>query len=196
MDKTEQKIMDAAIKVFARKGYDGATTRKIAEAAGVNEVTLFRKFQSKENILRAVITRNREVILKTLDSVLQIEKEEDIKTSLHTLGRSLLEVMRERVNIMVILIAEGRRDPEVAVILESVIKIIVVRISEYFETQLKNGKIRNINPRTASLTFLSYICHMSQLRGVISEDILSNPEEEFDGFIDIFLNGILNAEDN
>lgn len=188
--------MDAAIKVFARKGYDGATTRKIAEAAGVNEVTLFRKFQSKENILRAVITRNREVILKTLDSVLQIEKEEDIKTSLHTLGRSLLEVMRERVNIMVILIAEGRRDPEVAVILESVIKIIVVRISEYFETQLKNGKIRNINPRTASLTFLSYICHMSQLRGVISEDILSNPEEEFDGFIDIFLNGILNAEDN
>jgi len=41
MDKTEQKILDAAIRMFASEGYDGATTRKIAEAADVNEVTLF-----------------------------------------------------------------------------------------------------------------------------------------------------------
>ncbi|MCX9084784.1 MAG: TetR/AcrR family transcriptional regulator [Candidatus Methanoperedens sp.] len=195
MDETEQKILNAAIKVFASEGYGGATTQRIAEVAGVNEVTLFRKFQSKENILRAVITRNREIILKILDSVLQIEKEEDIETSLRTLGRGLLKVMRERVNIMVILIAEGRRNPEVAVILESVIKMVVARISEYFEYQMKNGKMRIINSRTAALTFLSYICHMSQLRGVISEDILGNDEEEFDGFVDIFIKGILNAEE-
>lgn len=196
MDETEKKILNAAIKVFASEGYGGATTQRIAEVADVNEVTLFRRFQSKENILRAVITRNREVILKTLDSVLQIEKEEDIKTSLRTLGRGLLKVMRERVNIMIILIAEGRRNPEVAGILESVIKMVVACISEYFEYQMKNGKMRIINSRTAALTFLSYICHMSQLRGVISEDILGNGEEEFDRFVDIFINGILNAEEN
>lgn len=196
MDKTEQKILNAAIKVFASEGYGGATTQRIAEVADVNEVTLFRKFQSKENILRAVITRNREVILKTLDSLLQIEKEEDIKTSLRTLGRGLLKVMRERVNIMVILIAEGRRNPEVAAILESVIRMVIARISEYFEYQMKNGKMRIINSRTAALTFLSYICHMSQLRGVISDDILGDGEEEFDGFVDIFIYGILSAEEN
>ncbi len=196
MDKTEQKILNAAIRVFASEGYEGATTRKIAEEADVNEVTLFRKFQSKENILRAVITRNREVILKTLDSVLRMEKEEDIETSLRALGRGLMKVMRERVNIMVILIAEGRRNPEVAEILESVVQTIVARISEYFEFQIKNGKMRYINPRTAALAFLSYFCHMSQLRGVISKDILGNSEEEFAGFVDIFINGILSAEEN
>jgi len=194
MDKTKQKILDAAIRVFASEGYSGATTRKIAEVADVNEVTLFRKFKSKENILRAVITINRNVILKTLDSVLRMEKEEDIETCLRTLGMSLMEIMRERVNIMVILIAEGRRNPEIAAILESVIQIIVTRISEYFEFLIKNGKMRPIDPRTAALTFLSYLSYMSQLRGVISENILSNCKEDFDTFIDIFINGILNAE--
>ncbi|NJD54393.1 MAG: helix-turn-helix transcriptional regulator [Candidatus Methanoperedens sp.] len=45
MGKTEQKILEAALRMFAREGYDGATTRRIAEEAGVSEMTLFRKFQ-------------------------------------------------------------------------------------------------------------------------------------------------------
>lgn len=192
MDKTEQKILDAAIKVFASEGYEGATTRKIAEAAEVNEVTLFRKFQSKENILRAVITINRDIILKTLESVLRMEKEENIEMCLRTLGMGLMKVMRERVNIMVILISEGRRNPEIAAILESVIQIIVARISEYFEFLIINGKMRNTDPRTAALTFLCYLSYMSQLRGVISDNVLGSCKEDFDVFIDIFINGILN----
>lgn len=196
MDKTEKKILNAAIRVFASEGYEGATTRRIAEAADVNELTLFRKFQSKENILRAVITGNREVILKTLDPVLSMEKEKDIETSVCALGRGLMKVMRERIDLMVILIAEGRRNPEVAHILDSVVQAIVVRISEYFEFQIKNGKMRHINPRTAALVFLAYLGHMSQLRGIVSEDILGNSEDELDGFIDIFINGILNAQEN
>jgi AcrR family transcriptional regulator len=48
VNKTEQKIMDAALKVFARKGYKGATTRAIAYESGFNELTLFRKFKTKK----------------------------------------------------------------------------------------------------------------------------------------------------
>src|ERR1700757_4369152 len=50
-----QRLLDAAARVFARDGLDGATTRAIAREARVNEVTLFRLFQSKENLLAAVV---------------------------------------------------------------------------------------------------------------------------------------------
>jgi AcrR family transcriptional regulator len=50
-----QRLLDAAAQVFARDGLNGATTRAIARQAGVNEVTLFRLFQSKENLLAAVV---------------------------------------------------------------------------------------------------------------------------------------------
>lgn len=48
MDDTEQRILDAALRVFASEGFTGATTRRIAEEANVAEVTLFRKFKSKK----------------------------------------------------------------------------------------------------------------------------------------------------
>ena len=42
------------MRVFAESGFRGATTRKIAEAAGVNEVTLFRQFKSKAALITEV----------------------------------------------------------------------------------------------------------------------------------------------
>jgi AcrR family transcriptional regulator len=55
---TRQRLLDAAALVFARDGLSGATTRAIAEEAGVNEVTLFRHFQTKERLLAAVVGEN------------------------------------------------------------------------------------------------------------------------------------------
>lgn len=55
---TRQRLLAAAARVFAQHGLNGATTRAIAEAAGVNEVTLFRHFQSKDRLLAAVVGEN------------------------------------------------------------------------------------------------------------------------------------------
>jgi len=48
---TRTHVLTAAARVYGELGFRGATTRKIAEAAGVNEVTLFRQFGSKNALL-------------------------------------------------------------------------------------------------------------------------------------------------
>jgi AcrR family transcriptional regulator len=55
---THDRILSAAARVFARHGLSGATTRVIAEEAGVNEVTLFRHFHTKDRLLAAVVGAN------------------------------------------------------------------------------------------------------------------------------------------
>jgi AcrR family transcriptional regulator len=50
-DDHRQRILHAAARVYAQHGWRGATTRRIAEEAGVNEVTLFRQFGSKDALL-------------------------------------------------------------------------------------------------------------------------------------------------
>jgi AcrR family transcriptional regulator len=55
MNDIRTKILDAALQVFAEQGYRGATTRRIAQEADVNEVTLFRHFGSKEELMRAAV---------------------------------------------------------------------------------------------------------------------------------------------
>jgi AcrR family transcriptional regulator len=54
MDAREQ-LLQAALKVYAASGSRGATTRRIAQEAGVNEVTLFRHFGSKDALLHEAL---------------------------------------------------------------------------------------------------------------------------------------------
>ena len=49
------RILDAAATVYAETGFRGATTRRIAERAGVNEITLFRHFGSKTRLLHEAV---------------------------------------------------------------------------------------------------------------------------------------------
>jgi len=51
---TSERILASAAELFAERGYTGTATRAIAERAGVNEVTLFRKFKNKRGILEAL----------------------------------------------------------------------------------------------------------------------------------------------
>jgi AcrR family transcriptional regulator len=195
---TEQRILDAALKVFASEGYTGATTRRIAEEANVAEVTLFRKFQSKENLLREVLFKNR---ASFLDNLFQPEKNSDLETDLRILGKNVAKVMKDnkedskRRMLMFMLFEEGRRRPEVAEILSSVFQMNITRLREYFEWQIKNGKMRNINPRSASITFISYFVYTSLVRGVFGDSFLGDNDEEIERFIDIFAKGILKVED-
>lgn len=57
---TRERLLKAAAKVFARDGLTGATTREIARMAEVNEVTLFRHFHSKEELISAVVNQTFE----------------------------------------------------------------------------------------------------------------------------------------
>lgn len=56
MDKvdTSIEILKAARDLFSQNGYNATTTKEIAKKAGVNEVTIFRKFQSKQKLFEAV----------------------------------------------------------------------------------------------------------------------------------------------
>lgn len=52
----DSQIFEAVIKTITERGYAGATTRQIAETAGVSEVTLFRKYGSKGDLIRLTIS--------------------------------------------------------------------------------------------------------------------------------------------
>jgi AcrR family transcriptional regulator len=56
-EATSQALLAAGLQVFAERGYDAATTREVAQAAGVNEQLIQRYFGGKEGLLVAIIER-------------------------------------------------------------------------------------------------------------------------------------------
>jgi AcrR family transcriptional regulator len=51
----DEQVFQAAVDIFTARGYHGATTNDIAMAAGINEVTLFRKYGNKANLITQAI---------------------------------------------------------------------------------------------------------------------------------------------
>ena len=62
---SHELLLRAAADIFAVAGWRGATTRRIVEAAGVNEVTAFRHFGSKEVLIMEAVRRATEWELRT-----------------------------------------------------------------------------------------------------------------------------------
>jgi AcrR family transcriptional regulator len=71
MQVSDQDIIEVALNLFAEKGYTSVSTREIATAAGIREMTLFRRFESKKNLfLRSVFNECSEAKYPvTLDSI-------------------------------------------------------------------------------------------------------------------------------
>jgi AcrR family transcriptional regulator len=53
---TDETIYNAAMQTVFERGYAGATTKQIAEAADISEVTLFRKYDNKAKLIKQAIT--------------------------------------------------------------------------------------------------------------------------------------------
>ncbi|GAC1689061.1 MAG: hypothetical protein NVS9B3_07610 [Gemmatimonadaceae bacterium] len=78
-DDAEQRILDAAHKVFVRRGTAGARTQEIADEAGVNKALLHYYFRSKSRLADAVFMRVARGIFARVVDIARSEGELDIK---------------------------------------------------------------------------------------------------------------------
>ena len=102
------QLLDAAVRVYAEAGYRGATTRRIALEAGVNEITLFRHFGSKDVLMREAIERSREGATFTLPA-----DPADPVAELTEFATAHLAAMRERRSLIRTCMGEFEEHPEI-----------------------------------------------------------------------------------
>ncbi len=146
---TRNRLIEAATEVFAREGLLGATTREIAKVAGVNEVTLFRYFHSKEELLSAVIegVSARQVAILSERVEWTGEVENDIRAFAH-LYNTMLENNEALIRTF---IGEAKRYPEAARrILVETANPLRERLANYLREAIERGRVRSdIEPKLA-----------------------------------------------
>ena len=98
-------MLEGAARVFARDGIAGSTTREIAREAGVNEVTLFRHFHSKEKLIAAVIGENfgQQAVAA---QVLPPADTGDLRTDLAEHGRRYEQLLKDNLPLIRTMIGE------------------------------------------------------------------------------------------
>ena len=134
---SRERLIAAAMKVFARDGLHRATTRVIAEEAGVNEATLFRHFQNKDGFGQMLHDHTQE----GLDDEMQWTS--NFKRSVQRFGEGLYaQLVRDEAFIRT-MVGEAQRHPEYSrsIIMEAV-KPKRARFISNLEAARKAGQVR------------------------------------------------------
>ena len=189
---TRERILQAALELFSRKGFLGATTKEIASAAGVAEVTLFRHFPSKEDLFVAVI--NRYSFLPKLKDLLPQIKDLPEKKALELIAFAFLEVMESKKDLIKIMNQEMQRYPEeIKKIYQGLLEEILHLLSNYFQELRLKGILKEREPFTCACAFLSLFFsyfYLTEVQGWAQKKV---PEKEkvVKEFVDIFAHGVL-----
>lgn len=83
MTEKQERIIEAALELFAKEGFKATSTSKVAKLAGVSEGLIFRHFGNKDGLLDAIMKKGEEKV-KVLfaDLVLETEPKEVIRKTL------------------------------------------------------------------------------------------------------------------
>ncbi len=90
MKDTRELILDAALVVFSTKGYASAATLEIAKEAGVAEMTLFRHFQTKKNLLMESVKYGLGISLN----------EEEIQENYPSLSELIVHILHQKMSLI------------------------------------------------------------------------------------------------
>jgi AcrR family transcriptional regulator len=188
---TRSKILSTARSLFAQRGYDGTTTKELAEKAGIAEGTLFRHFTNKKAILVEVATQGwMELLTDLLMELSEMANYEAIsqviyKRMLH-LGKNY-EVMR--VCFMEVQFHADLREK----IQQEVVTKMTDVAEAFFQTAIDRGVYRPLNAKVVAQVFLG----MFVIAGFSHDTIISadsnhqEMQEMAEGLADIFLNGVM-----
>ncbi|MBP1996814.1 TetR/AcrR family transcriptional regulator [Paenibacillus eucommiae] len=178
---TGERILLAAINLMAEKGYDSTTTKEIALAAGVNEVTIFRHFGTKEKLLEAAFNRFHygNEMTKLFNEGLKGNLHEDLLT----LSRTYHNIMnRNRKLISISLKGSSTLPDSVLQEASNNPKQLKNLLAEYLTTMSSQGKVVTSNPEIQALSFMwmNFGAFISRLNAkeAVSEETLNEFIEE------------------
>ena len=189
-NSTDEKIIKATFGILLKEGVTKATTKKIAAEAGVNEVTIFRNFQNKNNLIEVTKEFYLEKFLKKLEEIFDFNDDDDIEGYLQSNFVGLLSIPENDFSIVKVAMEEVRDTPERKQLISRISATVIDKLEEFFKFQIEKGEIRSVDARV-----LAGMCFSITFQSVILWNVYDlEPSVETDkyakNFLDILYNGI------
>jgi TetR/AcrR family transcriptional regulator len=167
-----RRLLEEAIRLFGRHGYEGTSLEAVASAAGVRKQTLLYYFPTKEALLEACVAETSARVARALSEALEGEAPAPRKAE--TVVRTLFRLAEEWPEFPQFVREAGRLGPEVVERFAATLEPLRVRALSFLARGMEEGHIRRQDP--ALLLFTLYtavvgsITEAGVLRAVVGED--------------------------
>lgn len=195
--ETQEKILEAAIKIFSEKGYSAATTSEIAREAQVAEGTIFRYFPKKKDLLHGIVLKAIDIFgeiiaFSSLEKVIEESRKKPIEDLLKGIALDRVQLFEKYLPYIKVILYEIQFHEDVRKIFIEKLANRGIEIGKrIFEERRKTGEVKDVNSLIAVRSFVGMIIMMLLQRQFIPEKSdVESLEEEINTVIDIFLHGI------
>ena len=187
-----EQVLDAAAVVFADKGFDRATTKEIAQVAGVSEGTIYNYFTNKFDLLIGLMSRIAEI--GTLPEELVAASQGDVRDFFvmafnHRMGR--IEQGQEMLTAILpqVLVHPDLREQ----FYSKYVQPIAAMLEQYVQVEIEQGRIRPVNVSLATRMVQAIFVGLLVLRILGDEPLHSDWDQVPDLLATMLFDG-LNAE--
>lgn len=181
------QLLEAAARLYAEAGYRGATTRRIAVLAGVNEITLFRHFGSKDALIREAISRAGPSVVP--DMLPQIPREP--YREVRDWATAHLAELRERRSLIRTSMGEIEEHPGIFSAENSPPALAAKALSRYLRRLRGSGMAKAPFDEVAASAMLMGVLFADAMGRDIMPDMYQNdPDQALDQYVRLFLRAI------
>jgi len=190
----KKQLIDIAMKLFSEQGFDGTSTREIAEAAGVNEAIIFRHFKTKEDLYWAVLAdrverRGRNRRIREL-----LESDGDFREVLVSIAEILLDRTADDAAVTRLLFYSALRNRDLSDrFFQTYAHEKFDLLADFVRQGIEGRRFRAVDPLVAARSFVGMIIYhylVQELFGGSRYQTFST-RELAEEVTDLFLGGIM-----
>ena len=178
---TEQRIFEAALVIFIRKGMSDARMQEIADEACINKSLLHYYYRTKEKLFDAVF---REAFSQMAPMIVDTFKtDENIITKIKIFIEKYIEILKENPHIPAFVLHELQKNPNKIVEFIRGQGIAPELIIKQIQKDVKKGIIKPIDPHHLIVNIISMCIFPFAARPVIQSLIFKNKKKDYDKFL-------------
>ncbi|MGD0750587.1 MAG: TetR/AcrR family transcriptional regulator [Anaerolineales bacterium] len=191
-DRREQ-IMEAALKVFAKKGFAGASNKDIAREAGITPGLIYHYFESKEALLKAIMDDSspQRIIRTNPEQILALPPEQ----FLHLVVRQMLTVVEDAKyqQLLRIYLPEVIYHPETVPIGIANFEEGTRFVQGYLAAKMESGEFRKMDPGLVTRLVMGSVMNIALLRNILHDPLALQYSQEqiIESVVDLALNALL-----
>ena len=178
---TEEKIYEAARRIFLLKGMEGARMQEIADEAGMNKALLHYYFRSKENLFKAVF---KDIFTKFFSKVKDtIFSDISAKEKLIVFIDNYINLIQANPYVPQFIINEINRDPKVLKTLMFESGIEPQKILEMFYNEVQASNLSKLDPRHIIVSILGMLIFPFVARPLLQMIYFNDNQEAYTVFL-------------
>jgi len=169
---TQERILTTAASLFAQFGYNGVSTREIASAAEVNEVTIYRHYPRKRDLYLAVLAAELQGVHLRGDLLSRLAEAPNGRAALACTFELIATTLQQQPQLLRLLqysVLELKDDLDP--LLRRHLGELVEVVARYLEPWIQRGELRAVNAKMLVLTLVALVLSREPLRRVFLNDV-------------------------